>query len=123
VDLAVKVPFIVVKEFKTDRHKGVWVKDLPPETLVRLRASLKAAPREYVFVGADGQPYSSPDTFKQHHLRKLKKWFENEKVTNNSLRHAFMTWVNSMPLTMKERRQIAYDMGHSVEMGIMYAFK
>jgi hypothetical protein len=74
-----------------------------------------------VFCQADGTPYTANAFTKMHNAR-LKAWFGNPAVTNNSLRHAMATQVMADPtLALGERRRIAADMGHGVEANMTYA--
>ena len=111
---------LVVRRFKRSDAKGPWKKTLPSSILADVRRSLAERPREYLFCFPDGRPFNV-DNFTKYHNKHLKQWF-GENASNNMLRHARATAVHGDPsLSLGDRRRIAADMGHSLEMNMSYS--
>eukprot|EP00798_Chlamydomonas_sp_ICE-L_P017727 gene17727-24087_t len=121
VDLMAKRPVIVVKEHKTARAAdGPWNAELPARTVQLLRRL--PVTRKYVFARDDGKPYTTKG-YTDYHNRKLKAWF-GEKVSNNSLRHARASVIQSdFTMTTGEKDAAAEAMGHTPGMNKRYAYR
>ena len=111
-----------VTEFKTKKSEGPFSAALPKRTTGLLLRSLELEPREYAFVGADGQPFKSALSFTKMHNRHLAAWF-GPGVVNRHLRHARATMAHGDPLmSYADRARVAANMAHSVEVsGRVYA--
>jgi hypothetical protein len=111
---------LTVHQFKRSDAQGPWTKTLPPSVLDDVRRSLIQRPRKYVFCFPDGRPFNV-DNFTKFHNRHLKAWF-GESASNNMLRHARATAVHRDPtLSHGDKRRIAADMGHSLDMSMSYS--
>jgi integrase len=105
------------------KHHGTYETVLPSTLEGQIKASLVKKPREYLFMQANGSPYDHVASFAAHHNRFLKKTF-GDNVSNNSLRHAKATHLNSRAgVTLGERRAVARAMGHGVEMNLAYSLQ
>lgn len=119
IDLTHQKPFIQVNRFKTAKYMAPWKKKLPIRLLRIIVASLKAEPRLHLFEQQNGIPYNNVNSFTQKTNRVLKQIFKKD-VTVNTLRHAFATHIYQ---TDKSKQpEVAYDMGHSIDMHKTYVF-
>ncbi len=123
VDLLSTPARLHVRQFKTARHMGAYETELPSTLEAQIRASLEKKPREYLFVQVNGEPFRRVASFTEYHNRFLKKTF-GDGVSNNSLRHAKATHLNSQgSVTLGQRREVAQAMGHGVEMNLAYSLQ
>jgi hypothetical protein len=120
LDMTVARPVINVRIFKTAKTMQPWSKQLPSQLVNILTTSLEKHPRMFVFVQNNGEKFSNRNSFTQYSNRILKSMF-GKNVTVNSLRHAYSTYRNHQALTLKERKNDSYDMGHSLETHLSYA--
>lgn len=111
---------IVINQFKTAKSMPPFKKTIPDELLGLLAISLKLKPRRYVFTQSDGSLFKTPNSFTQYSNRIFKKIL-GPHVTVNTLRHAYSSYRNSLSLTLKERKNDSYDMGHTLETHLSYA--
>lgn len=118
-----KAPYMFVNKFKNaKRFKPFFNKEIPTKLVQSIKASLKDAPREYLFVQADGKPFQEVNSFTQWSNRQLKKVFNRPGITVNVLRHSFATYANALPnITVGERQRNAIKMGHSLKKTLEYA--
>jgi hypothetical protein len=123
LDMTLPSPLITVREYKTRKAYGAWSKELPSELVRCIKASLRATPRSRLFVRpSDGGRFETAEQFGAYHNRRLKEWFGNKKVTNNSLRHAYATMLKlDGNISMAEHEEAAKDMGHSLLKSLEYA--
>lgn len=119
-----KGSYMLITRFKTDKfYKPFYIK-LPLELEAAIDASLAGLPRNYLFVGADNEPFHAPNTFTKFSNAILKRVFNNPNMTVNILRHASATYINQKPnVTYGERERHAYQMGHSINKQISYEIK
>ena len=123
IDMTLAEPTIFVTEYKTSDSMKTWSKKIPERLLNLLKPSLRATPRNYVFVGANGLPYSTVGAWAKHHNSKLRKWF-GKGSTNVGLRHARCTTISEdARYSLLERRELAKDMGHGVFGNLSYVQK
>jgi hypothetical protein len=124
IDMTLAEPMIFVTEYKTSESLKAWSKKIPERLLNLLKLSLKATPRDYVFVGANGLPYATAGTWAKHHNSKLRKWF-GKGSTNVGLRHARSSAITEegKSYSLKDRKAISRDMGHSVFTNLAYGEK
>lgn len=120
LDMTVARPVINVRTFKTAKTMQPWSKQLPKELVNILQANVEKRPRSFVFVQSNGEKFNNRNSFTQYSNRILKNIF-SKTVTVNSLRHAYSTYRNHQSLTLKERKNDSYDMGHSLETHLSYA--
>lgn len=121
VDIGPKRAVLHVEKYKTSKSLKPWVKELPERLDKILRLSLALDPRDYVFVGRDGQPYKTPGAWAKHHNSKLSKWY-GPGTNVLAMRHARATSVNQDPrYSAKQRAEIARDMGHRLATNMAYA--
>jgi integrase len=127
IDLTVKTPYILIKEYKTASTYGKWHKDLPKELLEIIQDSIKDNPRDYLFVSKKGTEFEYGDkginSFTKQVNRDLQLIFK-EPVTVNNLRHAYATHqidrYKKNEITIKELNQGALDMGHNLIQQLLY---
>ena len=115
-----KTNMIVINLFKTSKSMPPFKKTLPAELLGLLSISLKKDPRKYLFTQNNGEMFSNRNSFTQYSNRILKKTLVHN-TTVNTLRHAYSSYRNKLGLTLKERKNDSYDMGHTLETHLSYA--
>lgn len=119
-----KGAYLLVTRFKTDKFYRPFYTKLPPDLLDTVQKSLASKPRAYLFVGANGEPFHSSNTFAKYTNHALKRIFDSPHMSVNILRHASATFINNKPdVTFGERERHAYQMGHSINKQISYEIK
>jgi len=119
-----KSPYIFLNEYKTHKYYDDYIdKNIPQEFIDIIKKSIQTNPREYIIQTIYGKPYDNINSFTQRINRRLKKIFDNDDVTVNSLRHSLSTLLDKVPnMTHKEKEYFARRMGHSVIQSFQYAF-
>jgi hypothetical protein len=115
-----KVSRLVLNEYKTSYLYGKQDENLPKELTKVVKASLQQQPREYLFTDVDGNPYKSANSFTSFSNRTLKEVFNNQAMTVTMLRHAYISSQDYNKLTEGEKKELARQMGHSVEQQGVY---
>lgn len=122
IDLTVTPPILHVKDFKTASTMKAWTKEIPQRLLEEINTSLESNPRDYLLTQKNGDAYTTPNSFTQSTNRCLTKLL-GDRVTVNSLRHAYATMLKDKGLSVWEYKQEARDMGNRMIMNMTYAFK
>lgn len=104
---------LILTHFKTRKHHAPYDILLPSELVEDLTASLKAQPRDYLFVNSRGEPYTS-HLYTKWTMRVFQGIFKRP-LTVALIRHAFVNTIDFNTLSIKEKREIATSMGHTVE--------
>jgi hypothetical protein len=113
-----------LKNYKTDKIYGTNIIKLPDELMKQINLSLKAKPRDYLFVQKTGKIYT-PTSWNLTANRILKKIFNNKDFSINMFRHIYLSQkdLNLKDKTLKEKKEIADQMGHSVSTQSKYYWK
>ena len=95
-----------------------------PEALVRVvRSSLNDHPRDYLIVSSrTGEPFRIDNSYIKYANQLLANIFSPKKPTLSLLRHSFISQLDQNNLTVRDRKEIAKDMMHSVDQQSLYAF-
>lgn len=104
---------LVLTHFKTRKHHSAYNIPLPSELVEDLTKSLEDTPREYLFVNSRGEPYTS-HLYTKWTMRVFKNVFKRP-MTVALIRHAFVNTIDFNTLSIKEKKEIATSMGHTVE--------
>lgn len=121
LDLSADKPYICVTEYKTASVFKEWKKDLPEELVQILKKYLKDRSSDYLFCKQDGNPYTSLYSFTSANNQIIKRVLGSANVSVNTLRHSAASFVNMNPTMLrKDKKQYAYDMGHSFYMQGLY---
>jgi hypothetical protein len=104
---------LVIQKFKTAKTHGKQEVDLAPPLVADLHLSLQEYPREWLFVNTSDQPYS-PNQYVQWTMRVFKKLFKRP-LSVALIRHAYINTLDFNTLTIKDKKEIATAMGHTVE--------
>lgn len=113
---------IEVYMYKTKDKYDVWKKDIPDGLYQDIKDYLgENTDRKYLFTKENGEIYKTLYSFTSANNKIIKEALNNINVSVNSIRHAAASFVNTDKyLTRKEKKQYAYDMGHSFAMQTMY---
>jgi hypothetical protein len=124
INMYLKRPTIVITAFKTRKTEGEdWTKELPQQLVKDIRLSLEVKPREYLFLGVRGFPFTSSGTFSAFHKKHLGEWF-GIPATPKTLRHSRATQVTVDPtISLRDKIKITKDMSHSLKTHMAYAYK
>ena len=117
------VVILTIYHFKTNAKYNTWIKELPQELIDIIKTFLKGRDVEsdYLFCKQDGQSYNTVKSFSHANNKIIKKVLDNKNVSVNTIRHSAATFISTHPnLTRQEKKQYAYDMGHSFGMQQMY---
>ncbi len=95
-----------------------------PDALVNVvRDSLNKHPRDYLIVSPrTGEPFRIDNSYIKYANQLLAKIFHPKKPTLSLLRHSFISQLDQNNLTVRDRKEIAKDMMHSVDQQSLYAF-
>jgi len=114
---------ITVYVFKTKDKYDTWTKELPDELLKEINdfTSNGTFNSEYIFSKRGGKSYGTLYSFTSANNKVIKASLNNQHASVNSIRHAAATFVNvDKHMLRKDKKQYAYDMGHSFSMQGMY---
>lgn len=103
---------LILNEYKTQKGKQAYEKELPGELCTELMVSLKAQPREWLFVDKTGKPFSAK-SYTQWANRILAKVL-GKRMTISMMRHSYINSLDFNTLTVAEKEEIAKDMAHTV---------
>jgi hypothetical protein len=104
--------YLVLQEFKTQKHFSDYKKELPDDLVKELRKNLEKHPRDYLFTDRSGNPYLAK-SYIQWANRVFAKAL-GKRMTISMVRHSFINSLDFNKLTIAEKEQIAKDMAHSV---------
>ncbi|QIG60216.1 hypothetical protein [Dishui Lake large algae virus 1] len=104
--------------YKTSKTYGTHELELPELLRNDLLESLKKDHREWLFVDSDGKPQSR-NTYCVWTLRLFKKLF-GKPLTVSLIRHSFINQLNMSELSIKEKKDIAHQMGHNIQTQDVY---
>ena len=124
IDVAHDPPVLYVHEYKTAKfYKGYTNNRLPQQLVDIIRKSCEKQPREWLFCQQPSlKPFANENSFQKYSNRLLKRIFNNDEFTVNSLRHSFATFSNTQPfITVAQRQANAKAMGHSLTRNMLYA--
>ena len=108
-------PTLTVRKYKTAKVHGPFSFALPPRTWALARASLALQPRGFLFARRDGSPFSSSNAFTKHHNARLRAWFGNPAVSNNSVRKAAASFYQyDLTASGAKKAGHARNMGHGL---------
>jgi hypothetical protein len=103
---------LYLNEYKTAKTYGQIDREFGADLYQEITDSLAHNPRTYLFESKDGQPYE-PNTFTKFINRRLKTIF-GKPLTISLIRHSFINSIDMNRLTVKQKEELAHDMGHSV---------
>jgi hypothetical protein len=104
---------LVLTHFKTRKHHDAYDIELPKELVADLLKSLEDQPREWLFVNTRNEPYT-PTIYTQWTSRVFLKLFK-KPLTVSLIRHSYINTIDFNTLSIKEKKEIATSMGHTVE--------
>lgn len=107
--------------YKTHKKYGDYEVEIPAELFNEIKASLKEKERDYLFVDNKGKPQSR-NTYCAWTMRVFKKLF-NKPLTVSLIRHSFISQLNMNDLSVKEKKDIAAMMHHSLHTQDLYRLK
>lgn len=113
-----KINKLFLNEYKTNNRYEQIVIDLPANLVKEIKYSLKAYPREYLFVNQYNQPYSSPTAFNKYANLLVKKVMNNQSFTLTTFRRSYLSnpKLDLENMSHEDRVKLGKKMGHSVPM-------
>ena len=109
---------LVIKNFKTQKHHDAFNIALPEPFVKDIATSLDDAPRKWLFVNANQDPYGS---------KQFSKWasivFEKifkRPLTVSLIRHSFINELDFNSMSIVDKKEVASAMGHTVAMQDKY---
>ena len=113
--------YLVMNVYKTAKSFGRMEEELSNETIKVLKESLRRYPRNHVFVGRNGRPYESNNTYGKFVERTFLELFG--KATGPSLwRHIFISEKVKADASEDKLEEIANLMLHGVNQQRRYRF-
>ena len=110
---------LVLNTYKTAKSYGRYERDLPPNLLAVIKASLLTKPRAYLFVDDSGQPYRIKNSFTKFSNRILRRIF-GKSFTVSLMRHSHISSIDFNASTPGELIDISRNMAHSLHMQQLY---
>lgn len=98
-------------EYKTAKSMGSLDEQLPKELVKEIEYSLKDVPRDWLFVGMDGEPMTM-----NGYTKFANRWFKKifgKPLTIGILRHSFINTIDFNNTSIDDRMRIGKFMGHS----------
>lgn len=106
---------LVLKQYKTSRHYGHLIREVPRTLLDIIKRSLELHPRDYLFVDSVKQlPY-----VRNSYCRQANRTFQylfGKPLTIRLVRQAYVSSLDFSSLTPHSLREIGKSMGHSQNM-------
>lgn len=117
LDLSSNPAKLTISQYKTKSTYDVWEKVLPKALDNIIRNHLTQYPnKRFLFETTQGQPYGNRRSFAEANNNVLKRVLKNEKASVNIIRHAAATYVHkNQKMSIVDKRQYAYDMGHNYD--------
>ncbi len=104
---------LYITKFKTMKsHDKIEIK-LPEEVIEDLKLSLKDKERDWLFMNNNGEPFSS-NSFTSWTKRVFLRLFK-KPLTISLIRHSYISNIDFNTLSIKDKKEIADQMAHSVE--------
>ncbi|KAL4852911.1 hypothetical protein ACK3TF_006039 [Chlorella vulgaris] len=110
---------LILNQYKTAKHYSTFERDLPPNLLRIIKASLIAHPRRYLFVTEHGLPYEKSNSFTQFSNRVLKRLF-GRAFTVSMMRHSRISSIDFNVSTPGQLFSTAHNMRHSLATQQLY---
>jgi hypothetical protein len=107
-----------ISEFKTFKDTGTYTAKITGVLYEIIKTSLAERKRRYVFENTNQEPYTS-GTFSKLLSDTLKRNL-HASLSLNSLRHLKITNFLAQNPSLREREQLAWEMGSSVTMQAVY---
>lgn len=104
---------LVLTHFKTRKFHDPYDIEIPAELVKDIKLSLEKTPRDWLFVNSRDEPYTS-HLYTKWTMRVFHALFKRP-LTVALIRHAFVNTIDFNTLSIKEKREIATSMGHTVE--------
>lgn len=108
--------YIALRKYKTAGTYHENRVDIPSDLVKEIQESLKHYPRQHIFVGLDGKPFHSENSFSKFACRVLEKVYDRPGLTITILRRMFISNKEN-PIHEKswaEKKEIARAMGHDI---------
>ena len=102
-----------IEFFKTRKHHDAFDIKLPKELYYDLKMSLVTNPRDWLFVNSEGEPYNS-NLYTKWTMRVFASIFKRP-MTVALIRHAYINTIDFNTLSIKDKKEIATSMGHTIE--------
>lgn len=120
-----KDPYILLNHFKTSKIYRQIRLEVPHELEQEIKGSLSLTPREYLFVGRNGQPYRNSHSFDEYANRQLKLALKKPDFNLTMFRHIYISRpdLNLDRKTLRQKTQLAEQMGHTVSTQQKYQWK
>lgn len=115
-----KTKLLVLNEYKTLDEYGKFTITLPDELVQIIKFSLNKYPREYLFTTIDDNKPYLPNSFTYFSNNTLKDLFNKPSICVTMLRHSYISSLDFNKLTDAEKKQIAREMGHSINQQSQY---
>lgn len=103
---------LVIGQFKTMKHHDRFDISMPDPLVKDLLASLKAAPRDWLFVNTTGMPFGQ-SLFSQWTGKIFAQLF-GKPLNIQLIRHSFVNTLDFNTLTIVEKKALASEMGHTL---------
>lgn len=104
---------MIIKHFKTRKHHEAFNILLPRLLYNDLVKSLEVKPRVWLFQNTKSEPYIN-DTFGAWSMTIFKTLFKRP-LSVSIIRHSYINTIDFNKLSIKEKREIADAMGHTIE--------
>jgi hypothetical protein len=105
---------LIIRHFKTRKFHDAMDKELPTPLVKDLSKSLEDEPRYWLFFDEKNQVPYTPVKFTQWTISVFKKLFD-KPLTVSLIRHSFVNTIDMSKISIKEKKEIAEAMAHTVE--------
>jgi hypothetical protein len=114
LDTRMKCAYMSISEFKTFKDKGTYTAKITGVLYEIIKTSLAEHKRRWIFQNTNADPYTS-GTFSKLLSDAFKKNL-HASLSLNSLRHLKISAFNRTNPSLREREQLAWEMGSSVQL-------
>jgi hypothetical protein len=121
INIGYKTPYILINNYKTVDFYGSWYKIIPENLLNILKLYCKSQ-EQHLFLNSINKPFKTIANFTTWTNNIIKTTLHNDKSSMNTLRHSYASYMmRTHPyMSLRERRQLARDMGHSMQETLAY---
>jgi hypothetical protein len=109
---------MVIADYKTHKHHGAYEVTLSKALMEDINGTLVHTPRDWLFINTKGEPYSRPQ-YSAWTMSVFKKLF-GKPLTVALIRHSFINSLDFNSMTVKDKKDVALAMSHTVEMQDVY---
>ena len=115
--LTKKDKYIGLRRYKTDKYYNEIITKIPDDLSEEIEESLKQEPRTHMFIGRDGKPFNSENSFTKFATRVFERIYKKPGLSITIFRRMYISKADDclQNKSWAEKKEVAKAMGHTVE--------